>query len=159
MLARSIPQRRSQIVPSRSKLVTAAAVGATAISGAAIATAATSGSSSSSASSSTVAGQPPGSSSRPPGPSSSGPPAQRDPSKGGHTVNGRTETLLSGATAEKVKAAALAKVSGTVERVETNVDSSAPYEAHIRKSDGAEVEVQVGSDYTIAAVNTMGAHP
>ena len=51
---------------------------------------------------------------------------------------------------------ALAKVSGTVERVETNVDSSAPYEAHIRKADGSEVEVQVNSDYTVAAVNEMG---
>jgi hypothetical protein len=140
--------------------VTVAAVGAAAISGTAIATAATSGSSSSSSTSSTaVAGQPSGSSSRPPGSSSSGPPAQLDPSKGGHTVNGKTETLLSGATAEKVKAAALAKVSGTVERVETNVDSSAPYEAHIKKSDGTEVEVQVNDDYTVAAVNTMGAHP
>jgi hypothetical protein len=43
--------------------------------------------------------------------------------------------------------------------VETNVDSSAPYEAHIRKSDGTEVEVQVGSDYTVSAVNEMGGHP
>jgi hypothetical protein len=51
-------------------------------------------------------------------------------------------------------------VAGTVERVETNVDSSAPYEAHIVKSDGTEVEVQVNSDYTVAAVNTMGGrHP
>ncbi len=58
-----------------------------------------------------------------------------------------------------MKAAALAKVSGTVERVETNVDSSAPYEAHIRKADGTEVEVQVSKDYSVAAVNTMGRHP
>ena len=57
-----------------------------------------------------------------------------------------------------MKAAALAKVSGTVERVETNVDSSAPYEAHIRKSDGTEVEVQVKSDFTVAEVNEMGGH-
>ncbi|MDP9346461.1 MAG: hypothetical protein M3P44_12220 [Actinomycetota bacterium] len=45
---------------------------------------------------------------------------------------------------------------GTVERVETSVDSSAPYEAHIVKSDGTEVEVQVNSDYSVAAVNSMG---
>ena len=57
-------------------------------------------------------------------------------------------------------AAALAKVPGTVERVETNVDSSAPYEAHIRKADGTEVEVQVSKDYSVAAVNEMGGrHP
>jgi uncharacterized membrane protein YkoI len=85
---------------------------------------------------------------------------QHDPSQGGHQRNGKTETLLTGDTAAKVKAAALAKVPGTVERVETNVDSSAPYEAHIKKADGTEVEVQVNSDYSVAAVNAMGGrHP
>ena len=127
----------------RSKLVTVAAVAAAAVSGAAIASAATSGTTSSSGT----------------GSSTSRAPQQRHPSKGGHTVNGKTEKRLSGDVASKVRAAALAKVSGTVERVETNVDSSAPYEAHIRKSDGTEVEVQVNSDYSVAAVNTMGAHP
>jgi uncharacterized membrane protein YkoI len=124
----------------RSKLVTAAAVAAAAVSGGAIANAATSSSATPSAS------------------STAKPPAKHDPSKGGHTANGKTETLLTGDVAAKVKAAALAKVSGTVERVETNVDSSAPYEAHIRKADGTEVEVQVSKDYSVAAVNTMG-HP
>jgi hypothetical protein len=127
----------------RSKLVTAAAVGAAAVSGAAIASAAS------------------GTGSSPSG-SSSSPPAQsrpHDPSQGGHTVNGKTEKLLTGDVASKVRAAALAKVPGTVERVETNVDSSAPYEAHIVKSDGTEVEVQVGSDYKVVAVNAMGRHP
>ena len=76
-----------------------------------------------------------------------------------NSINGKTEKLLTGDVAAKVKAAALAKVSGTVERVETNVDSSAPYEAHIRKADGTEVEVQVSKDYSVAAVNTMGRHP
>ena len=126
----------------RSKLVTAAAVGAAVLGGAAIASAASSGSSSAPATSSAASatqGQP-----------------QHDPSRGGHTANGKTETLLTGDVESKVKAAALAKVSGTVERVETNVDSSAPYEAHIRKSDGTEVEVQVSSDFAVAAVNTMG---
>ena len=121
----------------RSKLVTAAAVAAAAVSGGAIANAATSSSATPSAK----------------------PPAQHDPSKGGHTANGKTEKLLTGDVAAKVEAAALAKVSGTVERVETNVDSSAPYEAHIRKADGTEVEVQVSKDYSVAAVNTMGGHP
>jgi len=131
----------------RSRLVTFAAVGAAALGGAALAGAATNGSSSSSSSSTA--------------PSGNQPPAQHqfDPSKGGHTVNGKTEKLLTGDVEAKVKAAALAKVSGTVERVETNVDSNAPYEAHIRKADGTEVEVQVNSDYTVAAVNTMGGHP
>jgi uncharacterized membrane protein YkoI len=120
----------------RSKLVTAAAVAAAAVSGGAIANAATSSSATPS--------------------STAKPPAQHDPSKGGHTAHGKTEKLLTGDVAAKVKAAALAKVSGTVERVETNVDSSAPYEAHIRKADGTEVEVQVSKDYSVAAVNTMG---
>ena len=135
-----------QMPSLRTKLTTAAAIGAAALGGGAIANAATSGStttpSASSSSSATATA-----------------PAQRDPSKGGHTANGKTETLLTGDTAAKVKAAALAKVSGTVERVETNVDSSAPYEAHIKKADGTEVEVQVSSDFTVAAVNTMPAHP
>lgn len=122
----------------RSKLVTFAAVAAAGVSGAAIANAATGGS---------------GSSTAPPA-------AQHDPSKGGHTVNGKTEKLLTGDVEAKVRAAAVAKVPGTVERVETNVDSSAPYEAHIRKADGTEVEVQVSKDYTVAAVNEMGGrHP
>jgi uncharacterized membrane protein YkoI len=131
----------------RTKIVTAAAVGAAVAGGAAFANAATSGSSSSSAQSGGYAAP------------QGGAPRAFDPSKGGHTVNGRTETPLSGSTASKVRAAALAKVSGTVERVETNVDSSAPYEAHIRKADGTEVEVQVNRDFTVAAVNDMPGHP
>ncbi len=134
----------------RTKLTTAAAVGAVAISSAAIATAATSGTSSTSSTAAATSAPSPGGAQG----------QQHDPAKGGHTVNGKTETLLTGDVEAKVRAAALAKVSGTVERVETNVDSSAPYEAHIVKSDGTEVEVQVGSDYTVYAVNTMGAqHP
>jgi uncharacterized membrane protein YkoI len=113
----------------RTKLVTAAAVGAAAVSAAAVAGAATSGSSSGSA----------------------------DHAR--HTVNGKSEQALTGTTASKVSAAALAKVPGTIDRLETNVDGSAPYEAHvIRKSDGAEVEVQVSRDFTVAAVNAMGDH-
>jgi uncharacterized membrane protein YkoI len=122
----------------RSKLVTFAAVAAAAVSGAAIASAATSGTSSTSASQT-----------RPP----------HDPSKGGHEFNGRTETLLTGDVASKVRAAALAKVSGTVDRVETNVDDSAPYEAHITKSDGTQVIVEINKDYSVASVSSMGGHP
>ncbi len=130
----------------RTKLVTAAAVGAAAVGGATIANAA------SSTTSTTPAAAGAGSS------APQGAPA-RDPHQGGHTVNGKTETLLTGDTEAKVKAAALAKVPGTVDRVETNVDSSAPYEAHITKADGSDVEVQVGSDFTVSAVNSMGGHP
>ena len=71
--------------------------------------------------------------------------------------HGSGETALTGDTADRVQAAALAKVDGTVLRVETDRDGV--YEAHIRKADGTEVEVQVNNDYTVAAVNTMGGHP
>src|SRR3954451_6160010 len=134
----------------RTKLVIVAAVGAAVVGGAAFANAATSGS----ASTNGQAAAPPAGYGAP-----QGAPRGFDPSKGGHTVNGRTETPLSGDTAKKVRAAALAKVSGTVERVEINVDSSAPYEAHIRKADGTEVEVQVNRDFSVAAVNSMPGHP
>ena len=88
------------------------------------------------------------------------PPAQRpDPTTpGGHVgANGKTEQPLSDAVAAKVKAAAEAKVSGgTVERVETDVDHGSPYEAHVRKSDGTELEVLVDAQFNVTAVNTMG---
>jgi hypothetical protein len=122
----------------RSKLITVAAVGAAAVGGATVANAASSSSPASTTATPTAS---------PPAPGIHG---------GRHSVDGRTEQPLSGDVAAKVRAAALARVSGTVERVETNVDSSAPYEVHIRKADGTEVEVQVNKDYTVAAVNAMG---
>jgi hypothetical protein len=90
----------------------------------------------------------------------SAPSGQRpDPTQpGGHVgANGRTEQALSAGAAAKVKAAAEAKVSGgTVERVETDVDHGSPYEAHVRKADGTELEVLVNQDFKVTAVNTMG---
>lgn len=78
-------------------------------------------------------------------------------SAGGHAANGKTEKLLTGDTAAKVRAAALAKVpGGTIERVETDVDHGSPYEAHVTKSDGTQLEVLVNSDFEVTAVNTMG---
>jgi uncharacterized membrane protein YkoI len=66
---------------------------------------------------------------------------------------------LTGDAAAKVKAAALAKVpGGTVLRVETDADHGSPYEAHVRKSDGTEVEVLVNKDFEVTAVNEM-RHP
>jgi hypothetical protein len=74
-------------------------------------------------------------------------------------ANGKQEQPLTGDTADKVKAAAEAKVSGgTVERVETDVDHGSPYEAHVRKSDGTELEVLVNKDFEVTAVNQM-QHP
>jgi len=126
---------------ARRTVATLAALGALALGGSAIAGAAQSGTTASSSATTQ------GTQSAP-----QGPPA------GPHSANGKTEQGLSGDAAAKVKAAALKKVSGTVERVETNVDSSAPYEAHIRKSDGTEVEVQVDSSFEVTAVNAM-QHP
>src|SRR3954469_8455973 len=128
--------------PIRTKLVPGAAIVAAAAGGGAIANAATSGTASSSAANTPSASQPQGG----------------GPAGGRHQANGRTEQALSGSGAAKVQAAALKKVPGTVERVETNVDSSAPYEAHITKSDGTQVGVQVSKAFDGTAVNTM-QHP
>jgi hypothetical protein len=85
------------------------------------------------------------------------PPAQRDPSLGGHQANGKTETLLTGDTASKVEAAAKAKISGaTIERVETDADTGSPYEAHVRKPDGSEVIVYVDAGFNVTGTGTMG---
>jgi uncharacterized membrane protein YkoI len=80
---------------------------------------------------------------------------------GRHGRGGRPdEKALTGDTADKVKAAALAKVPGaTVLRVETDADHGSPYEAHLRKSDGSEVEVLVSKDFEATAVNEMGHRP
>ena len=73
--------------------------------------------------------------------------------------NGVREQPLSGDVAQKVREAALAKVSGgTIERVETDADHGSPYEAHVRRSDGTELEVLVNKDFEVTAVNEM-QHP
>jgi uncharacterized membrane protein YkoI len=129
----------------RSKLTAVAAIGAAGLGGATLANAASS-SSSSSTTAAPAAQQGYGQ-----------PPAQQDPSKGGHQANGKTETLLTGTNAAKVKAAALAKLPGaTVQRVETDADHGSAYEAHVTKSDGTQVEVLVDADFKVTAVNTMG---
>jgi uncharacterized membrane protein YkoI len=65
------------------------------------------------------------------------------------------EHLLTGTTASKVKAAALAKYPGaTVQRVET--DSDGVYEAHIVTKDGSERIVQVGKTFTVSGTQTGG---
>jgi uncharacterized membrane protein YkoI len=76
--------------------------------------------------------------------------------RGGGPGGRSDEQPLTGDTASKVKAAAQAKVSGgTVLRVETDADHGSPYEAHVRESDGTEVEVLVNKDFEVTAVNTM----
>jgi uncharacterized membrane protein YkoI len=75
---------------------------------------------------------------------------------GGH----KAETPLTGDTKTKVEAAVLAKYPGaTIVRTETNTDSSAPYESHIKTSAGKELEVTVGKDFAVAEANERPAHP
>jgi hypothetical protein len=63
------------------------------------------------------------------------------------------ETPLTGETAAKVKEAALAKTGGgTIERVETDADGHAAYEAHIIKQDGTPVTVYVDKEFNIVGV-------
>jgi uncharacterized membrane protein YkoI len=78
--------------------------------------------------------------------------APADPS----TSQRSDETLLTGETADKVTAAALATYPGaTVERVET--DSDGVYEAHIVTADGTHVIVAVGEDFAVTGTQEMGA--
>jgi uncharacterized membrane protein YkoI len=75
-----------------------------------------------------------------------------DPSQGGHTANGITETVLTGDTASKVTAAAQGAVSGaTVDRVENDAEG-ATYEAHMTKADGSKVTVKINADFSVASV-------
>ena len=67
------------------------------------------------------------------------------------------EHLLTGTTAEKVKAAALAKYpKATIQRVET--DSDGVYEAHIVTAAGQELIVQVGKDFAVTGTDSRGGH-
>ena len=73
---------------------------------------------------------------------------------------GAGETALTGETKEKVEAAVKAEYPGaTIVRTETNGDGSAPYESHIRTSDGKEVEVLVNGDFQVVGANERPAHP
>ena len=74
-------------------------------------------------------------------------------------THGPGETLLTGTTAAKVRAAALAAVPGTIIRVETD-SAGSPYEAHVRKADGSIVTVKVDKDFKVTSTQTgFGSHP
>ena len=65
------------------------------------------------------------------------------------------ETLLSGDTASKVRAAALARVpGGTIERVETDADGHAKYEAHMTNASGSRVTVYVDASFDVVGVES-----
>jgi hypothetical protein len=68
------------------------------------------------------------------------------------------ERLLTGDTASKVRAAALAKYPGaTVLRVET--DSDGVYEAHLTTTDGQRVTVEVDKAFNVTGEESAPARP
>jgi hypothetical protein len=83
--------------------------------------------------------------------------------KGGHGGPGGPrgdEKPLTGDTKDKVEAAVLAKYSGaTIVRTETNGDSAAPYESHIKTTDGKELEVLVSKDFKVLDAREHPARP
>jgi hypothetical protein len=118
----------------RKTVLATIALGAIAVGAAGIAGAASNSSSSSGSGNAPQAQQPPAGAAR-------GTPPQRS-----------DEKLLTGDTADKVRAAALAKVPGaSVIRVETDAEGS-PYEAHLRKADGSQVTVKVDKQFAATAV-------
>lgn len=67
------------------------------------------------------------------------------------------ETPLTGTTATKVRAAALAKYPGaTVDRVETDADGV--YEAHIVTKAGDHLVVQVNKTFKVTGTETFAGH-
>ncbi len=73
---------------------------------------------------------------------------------------GHGETALTGDTKDKVEAAVKAKYSGaTIVRTETNNDGTAPYESHIKTSDGKELEVLVSKDFEVVDAREHPARP
>ena len=93
------------------------------------------------------------------GPGRSGRVAGRKGGPGGRGP-GAGETPLTGDTKDKVEAAVLAKYPGaTIVRTETNGDSAAPYESHIKTSAGQELEVHVSKDFTVLDAREHPAHP
>lgn len=82
-----------------------------------------------------------------------------DPTKGGHVgANGVVEKLLTGTTADKARAAALAAVPGaTIQRIETDAEG-AVYEAHMVKSDGSQVTVKMDANFKVTGIES-GPNP
>jgi hypothetical protein len=79
------------------------------------------------------------------------PDATRDESKSQRP----DEKLLTGTTASKVRAAALAKYPGaTIQRVET--DSDGVYEAHLVTAAGQRVTVEVGKTFAVTGEEAGG---
>jgi hypothetical protein len=132
---------RSRLVP-RTLAVGAIALGIA--SGSYGVAAAASGSGSSSGSSSASSG------------STAAPAAAQAPPAGQPWGHQRSdETLLTGDALSKVTAIAKAKVpGGTIDRVETDADGNAAYEAHMTNASGAPVTVYVDKSFNFVSVET-----
>ena len=88
--------------------------------------------------------------------------AQAGPRHGGKVDESKSqrpdEQLLTGDTATKVRAAALAKYPGaTVLRVET--DSDGVYEAHLTTTDGKRVTVEVDKAFKVTGEESGPGRP
>ncbi len=90
----------------------------------------------------------------PTGTATTSPGPEGSPSGPGAQPKGGGETALTGTTASRVTAAALAAVPGaTVLRVTTeHQGASNPYEAHLSKADGSRVTVLIGSAFNVMSV-------
>ena len=134
----------SQPKRMRTWLVVGAATIGAALGGASIAGAATGSSGSSGSSSSTTVAAA----------------ATNNAPKPATLSHGPGETLLTGTTADKVKASALAAVpGGTIIRVETD-SAGSPYEAHVTKADGTQVTVKIDAAFKVTATEQgFGAGP
>jgi hypothetical protein len=65
------------------------------------------------------------------------------------------ETPLTGNALTRVRQAALTRLPGaTVERIETDADGHAAYEAHVVKSDGTPATVYVDEQFAVVSVET-----
>lgn len=86
--------------------------------------------------------------------------APKDESVATHVgSNGVKEVLLTGDTAAKAQAAALAAVpGGTIQRVENDAEG-ATYEAHMTKSDGSRVTVKMDANFNVTATEAGGPSP
>ena len=81
-----------------------------------------------------------------------GGPGGRGQGDNGGGAGRQDEVALTGATAAKVKAAALAKLPGaTIERLEKDGDG-AVYEAHVTKADGSHATVKLDANFTATSV-------
>lgn len=129
-------------------IVGAAAAGA-AIGGAGIANAATTSSSSAAGASSAAASS-----------TNSAGNSAAQPGNPATLSHGPGETLLTGTTADKVRAVALAADPGaTIIRVETD-SAGSPYEAHITKADGTQVTLKIDANFKVTSTEQgFGAGP